>query len=192
MKQILALDMAHKNTCSIEGCTRQLLAKGLCEAHYARKQRTGSVMANVPIRRSSGGCVGADGRVSVRMNGTRKFLHVFVAEKALGKTLPKNAAVHHVDGNPSNNSSDNLVICEDQAYHSLLHVRTRAFLAVGNANWRRCRFCKQHDDTANLGQLKDGSFFHRECMTERNRRIEARRKPRDRRNRNASQKNSCR
>jgi HNH endonuclease len=56
----------------------------------------------------------------------RVGLHVLVAEKALGKPLPKGAIVHHVDGNTLNNAPSNLVICQDQAYHCLLHKRQRA------------------------------------------------------------------
>lgn len=51
--------------------------------------------------------------------------HILVAEKALSKPLPIGAQVHHVDKNGLNNKNNNLVICQDQAYHSLLHVRQR-------------------------------------------------------------------
>lgn len=44
--------------------------------------------------------------------------HVVIAESALGKRLPHKAVVHH-------HSKDQLVICQDQAYHMLLHKRTR-------------------------------------------------------------------
>lgn len=191
-KQILALDMAVGKQCSIEGCGRRLLAKGLCESHYARKKRTGSTMDNVPLKKMGCGHRKKDGRLVVYQGGQRKFDHVFVAEKVLGKSLPANAVVHHIDGNPANNSHDNLVVCQDRAYHCLLHIRTRALAAVGNANWRRCKFCKQHDKPENLGTLKDGSFFHRSCMTARNRKIEAGRKPRDRSSRNVTKKNTSR
>ena len=53
------------------------------------------------------------------------FEHILVAEKALGKSLPIRIQVHHVDRNGLNNKNNNLVICQDQAYHSLLHVRQR-------------------------------------------------------------------
>jgi len=40
---------ADAKTCSVEGCSRQTYARGLCEAHYRRRQRTGSTAEDVPI-----------------------------------------------------------------------------------------------------------------------------------------------
>jgi hypothetical protein len=60
--------------------------------------------------------------------------HVLVAERVLGKPLPPRAVVHHVDGNGRHNVARNLVICEDQAYHLLLHRRTRVKRLGGNPN----------------------------------------------------------
>ena len=54
----------------------------------------------------------------------KKRLHVLRAEKALGHPLPKGAVVHHVDGDVGNPNA-RLVICQDQAYHLLLHRRAR-------------------------------------------------------------------
>ena len=51
-------------------------------------------------------------------------VHAVRAERALGKPLPKGAVVHHVDGDKWNPNA-RLVICQDQAYHALLHKRTR-------------------------------------------------------------------
>jgi hypothetical protein len=47
--------------------------------------------------------------------------HVHVAERALGKRLPKRAIVHHVNEIKHDNRPANLVICEDHLYHKLLH-----------------------------------------------------------------------
>lgn len=60
--------------------------------------------------------------------------HVLIAEKALGRILERKHPVHHHDGNPANNESSNLVICEDQAYHLLLHARMRAIVEGRNPN----------------------------------------------------------
>lgn len=68
--------------------------------------------------------------------------HRIVAEKALGKPLPDGAVVHHIDGDRSNNANTNLVICQDNAYHTILHNRQRAYEATGNANAARCPQCR--------------------------------------------------
>jgi hypothetical protein len=51
--------------------------------------------------------------------------HILVAERALGKQLPPAAVVHHVNEQRRDNRNCNLVICENQAYHALLHARMR-------------------------------------------------------------------
>lgn len=62
------------------------------------------------------------------------YLHVLIAETALGHPLPAGAEVHHVDEDRTNNKNANLVICQDKAYHKLLHVRMRIVRAGGNPN----------------------------------------------------------
>jgi len=70
--------------------------------------------------------------------------HFVVAERALGKPLPKKAQVHHFDENKKNNKNTNLIICENQAYHSLLHVRQRVAKAGGNPDTDKiCYSCKE-------------------------------------------------
>lgn len=52
------------------------------------------------------------------------------AEKALGRVkgsgLPRGVCVHHFDENNRNHANTNLVICENQKYHQLLHARQQA------------------------------------------------------------------
>jgi len=68
--------------------------------------------------------------------------HILIAEAALGREIPPGVEVHHVDENPLNNSRGNLVICQDKAYHKLLHVRTRIVRAGGNPNTDKvCHDC---------------------------------------------------
>ncbi len=86
--------------------------------------------------------------------------HILVAEKALGKSLPERAVVHHANGTKD---SGPLVICQDNAYHQLLHRRERALNDCGHTSWRKCRFCKQYDDPENM--ISNGlHVYHRACM----------------------------
>lgn len=78
------------------------------------------------------------------------FEHILVAERALGKFLPPGAEVHHWNEVKNDNRGENLAICEDQAYHKLLHVRMRAWKACGNPNYRKCVVCKQYDDPSQI------------------------------------------
>lgn len=56
--------------------------------------------------------------------------HILVAERAIGGPLPPKAVVHHHDEDRANNTPANLVICQDGAYHQMLHARMR-FIADG-------------------------------------------------------------
>ena len=67
--------------------------------------------------------------------------HRLVAERVIGHVLPTRAVVHHRDGNKGNNTPSNLVICEDDAYHLLLHQRIRAMKACGDVHAHRCWLC---------------------------------------------------
>ncbi len=78
-------------------------------------------------------------------------IHRVRAEQALGKPLPSDAVVHHVDGTKSATSP--LVICQDERYHRLLHMRMRIVAAGGNPNTQKvCSRCRE---------LKDKTAFNR-------------------------------
>ena len=89
-------------------------------------------------------------------------------EAALGRILPPRSVIHHIDLNSHNNANSNLVLCEDQSYHTLIHRRARALRACGNAEWLKCPICKKYDSPENMyvcykddGTPKFGR--HREC-----------------------------
>lgn len=70
------------------------------------------------------------------------YQHIIVAEGALGRPLKAPNCIHHVNENKSDNRPRNLVICEDQAYHSLLHVRQRVIERGGDPNTQKiCAAC---------------------------------------------------
>ncbi len=146
--------------CTVEGCTRRHYGHGYCAMHYSRWKRLGDPLAGKTYnKRGTGGLInGGYHAVAHRMT------HVQKAEKALGKPLPTKAVVHHIDYDKENNNNTNLVICPDQTYHALLHVRTDAYNACGNANFRRCIFCKQYDNPINMYKHVS-AFAHRRCHT---------------------------
>lgn len=63
--------------------------------------------------------------------------HRLLSGKALGKTLPEKVQIHHYD-------KIQIVICQDDAYHKLLHQRTRALRACSHTDWRKCWICQQY------------------------------------------------
>ena len=92
------------------------------------------------------------------------WVHIARAEKALGKPLPPNAKVHHADG--TKNPYGPLVICQDQAYHLLLHVRMRVKAAGGDPNTDRiCHYCQVVKPMTAFTRIKNWpTVWHcREC-----------------------------
>ena len=68
--------------------------------------------------------------------------HIVRAEQALGKPLPKGAVVHHADGSRSPHAP--LVICQDSAYHQLLHLRMKVVAVGGDPNTEKfCNRCRK-------------------------------------------------
>ncbi len=100
-------------------------------------------------------------------NGT-VYEHVLIVEQALGKPIPKGAQVHHVDGNKANNQRGNLVLCQDIAYHKLLHARMRVRDAGGNPNTQKiCSFCRVLHDLSAFNKMKSckGHGLQSACRT---------------------------
>jgi len=105
------------------------------------------------------------GYIYLKEKGIKKCLHVFIAEKALGKPLPKGAVVHHADGDRSNNKPENLVVCPDQAYHMLIHRRQKAFEECGNPDYYKCWYCKEYDAEENLRFSRWPQGYHDACAS---------------------------
>lgn len=153
--------------CVIKGCDRESDKNGFCAVHYQRWNRTGSPISRTRrLRRHGKTWNHAAGYVVMTVNGSQKLEHVVIAERALGRPLPPGAEVHHVNEIKSDNRNSNLVICPNRSYHLLLHVRTAAYDACGNADYRRCRFCKRWDAPQNLLARRSGhgiANYHRDC-----------------------------
>lgn len=112
-----------------------------------------------------GGLSKTKGYIRININGEYKRHARAKATKALGKSLPRKSIVHHFDGTKNNDKNGNLVLCQDQAYHLLLHIRERAYRDCGNPNFLKCRICKKYDDPENLTILK-GRQYHKKCAAE--------------------------
>lgn len=117
------LTMHEGEICVVEGCTNLASIRELCSNCAQRLNRYGR-LHNVNSLKGAG-TLTASGYIIMSVGGKRVGQHVLVAEKALGKPLPKGAVVHHVNGKPWDNRPENLVVCPNQAYHALLHARMR-------------------------------------------------------------------
>ncbi len=93
------------------------------------------------------------------------FEHILVVEKILGKHLPPKSKIHHINENKTDNRPQNLVLCQDNAYHLFLHKRIKALRACGHTSWLKCWVCKQYDDPLNMYVNKNRvGAFHRSCI----------------------------
>jgi hypothetical protein len=159
--------------CSVEGCCNEVVARSLCNAHYKKFRRHGTLQL-VNRAHGTGSIHPISGRLYKSHEGKLRLAHLLIAEKALGKPLPEGVQVHHVDEDRLNNDPHNLVICPDQAYHALLHQRADALDACGHVHWRKCKYCKSWDDPQNL-RIYSGSVFHFRCEQEYRRQRKAKR-----------------
>lgn len=114
-------------------------------------------------KRGTGG-VDSQGYMIHGSNGSYKYEHVIVAEKALGRPLPSGAVVHHWNMDKLDNRPKNLLICPSNSYHQMIHRRMRAHEACGHADWRKCAFCKEYDDPERMHIVKSvNRAYHRPC-----------------------------
>jgi hypothetical protein len=114
-----------------------------------------------------------------RRNGNLRCDHVVIAERALGHPLPAGAHVHHLNENGRDNRNHNLVICQDAAYHKLLHVRARVVRAGGNPDTQRiCCYCHAPKDIGEFynrhGQRRDSACIECSRTKARERQAKAR------------------
>jgi len=113
--------------------------------------------------------INGDGYVLLRvvdhprmLPGRFVYEHTLVAEKALGHFLPEGAEIHHHNRKRGDNRNRNLVVCQDVAYHRLIHARMRVLAAGGNPNIHKicwaCRAIKLQIDFSPTRRKKGGAL----------------------------------
>ena len=156
------------------GNVKRILGKSLREGKTkscgCSRNRSG---ADHPLWR--GGRTISNGYINQRVaKYTMRREHVLIAEKVLGHPLFFRAVVHHVDENRSNNAHANLVICQDNKYHLMLHKRLRALRGCGHADWQRCSPCREWKHPSAFYAPLSGEC--RECVKERRHQYYARKR----------------
>jgi len=119
--------------CCVEGCNRieRYPNTHMCQRHHLRWTRYGRTERIVG--HAGFGCTNTAGYKVLTIDGERKYEHVYLAEKALGRPLSKGVVVHHMNQKRDDNYTPfNLIICPDQAYHLLLHKRMRQYDLLGH------------------------------------------------------------
>ena len=114
-------------------------------------------------------------------NGRYVYEHILKAEKAVGHVLPAGVQVHHVNEDVTDNRGYNLVVCQDAAYHKLLHRRMNALRACGDPDAACCVRCKKHEPLSSLGYMTHSAkgyevFEHRLCKQKHDRLMYTRRR----------------
>ena len=95
------------------------------------------------------------------------YEHVLVASRALCRPLPEGSEVHHVNGDGADNRNENLVLCDSLAYHKLLHRRTEAYIACGDASYRKCTFCGKWEYPETPGfYAPPKQSYHKSCRNQ--------------------------
>lgn len=154
--------------CKAEGCKKDAYCKGFCHEHYRKFRLYGDPLISKKAPNGAG-YRRKDGYEVFKKNGKIISGHVLIAEKALGRKLPKKSEVHHFNEDKTDNRNENLVICPSSAYHNLLHRRADALKECGNANWLRCQYCKQYDSPENITTIngeKREFWYHKDCRAE--------------------------
>lgn len=103
-----------------------------------------------------------------------------VVEDSTGRQIPTCHPIHHVNRAPRDNRPANLVVCEDDAYHFLIHYRARALEESGNANHVRCEVCgkwsSRRDPDVTKVNCKDyrrNRYYHKTCSRKAGRKWKA-------------------
>jgi hypothetical protein len=93
--------------CTVDGCEREQLARGLCGTHYQRWHKHGS--AEVRLRAPAGtGHISRSGYREIYVDGHMIREHRHVMAQHLGRDLRRDEQVHHINGDKTDNRIENL------------------------------------------------------------------------------------
>lgn len=122
-------------TCEIPGCNGKHSSFGWCAKHYKRWLAHGDPMKTVNAPAGAGSvCPERPGSTVMRRHisvnspfrgRVQVREHIHLAEMKIGRRLLRTEVVHHIDGNPINNSPDNLAVMT-RAQHGRLHSKEGA------------------------------------------------------------------
>ena len=116
---------AIKKPCTIDGCSENIKAKGLCQKHYLRYYRTGRT--DKSFRDSGTGCycINSSGYSTFQIHKKQYMMHRIIMEKHLGRKLLATEVVHHINGNRSDNRIENLRLFRNVGEHTSYHNSLR-------------------------------------------------------------------
>ena len=106
--------------CTVESCGLKTVARGFCKTHYYRWRANGDPLI---VRRAPAGtgCTDPKGYRKITLNGHLIGEHRAIMSTILNRPLSPTEVVHHIDGNPSNNAPENLIVLT-RARHTILHL----------------------------------------------------------------------
>lgn len=94
--------------CSIEGCGKPRYVHGVCSMHHERIRKYGDPSFTKHLRQPGQWRTNRDGYVYRFVDGEKQLQHRLVMEEILGRALWPDESVHHLNGDRSDNSPDNL------------------------------------------------------------------------------------
>ena len=129
------------------------MTDGLCNPHYQRQKKKGDVEANIPIgekhgkrngRWRGGQATMPDGRVLIYspdhpnpgVAGLYVLRYRLVMEKVLGRFLRRDEAVHHLNGDVTDDRPCNLLVTS-RGRHAQLHYDRTTYRWKSNATIQR-------------------------------------------------------